>query len=141
MKNTVSEITEDKGGLSGNDAISKYIRNVSMMNKSTASEYLVRLNYFKAFIKRKFGFSSIDIIIKKIKRGNLDAYDLLSEYSLHLQNCGISPLTLKQRIITVKNFFEYHDVDINPRKFKFKVKLPRPVRKNKEALSNIRTCI
>jgi integrase len=135
VKNTVSEITEEKGGLSGNDAISKYIRNVSMMNKSTASEYLVRLNYFKAFIKRKFGFSNIDIIIKKIKRGNLDAYDLLSEYSLHLQNCGISPLTLKQRIITVKNFFEYHDVDINPRKFKFKVKLPRPVRKNKEALS------
>ena len=135
MKNTISETVEEKAGLSGNDAISKYIRNVSMMNKSTASEYLVRLNYFKAFIKRKFGFSSIDIIIKKIKRGNLDAYDLLSEYSLHLQNCGISPLTLKQRIITVKNFFEYHDVDINPRKFKFKVKLPRPVRKNKEALS------
>jgi integrase len=52
-----------------------------------------------------------------------------------LQNCGISALTLKQRIITVKNFFEYHDVDISPRKFKFKVKLPRIVRKNKEALS------
>lgn len=130
-----ADIIEDRDRSSCNDAISKYIRSVNMMNKSTASEYLVRLNYFKSFIKRKSGFSSIDIIIKKIKKGNLDAYDLLSEYSLHLQNCGISPLTLKQRIITVKNFFEYHDIDINPRKFKFKVKLPRVVRKNKEALS------
>src|ERR671930_2159232 len=43
--------------------------------------------------------------------------------------------TLKQRVITVKNFLEYYDIDISPRKFKLKVKLPRTVRKNKEALS------
>ena len=37
--------------------------------------------------------------------------------------------------MTVKNFFEYSDIDITPRKFKLKVKLPRIVRKKKEALS------
>ena len=42
---------------------------------------------------------------------------------------------MKQRVITVKNFLEYHDVDISPRKFKLKVKLPKSIRKNKEALS------
>lgn len=47
----------------------------------------------------------------------------------------VTTLTLKQRVVTVKNFLEYHDVDISPRKFKLKVKLPRTVRKNKEALS------
>jgi integrase len=118
-----------------NDAISKYIRSVNIMSKSTAYEYFFRLNYFKTFIKSKFGSSNVDVVIKEVKKGNQDPYDLLSDYSLHLQNCGISALTLKQRIITVKNFFEYHDVDISPRKFKFKVKLPRTVRKNKEALS------
>jgi hypothetical protein len=41
----------------------------------------------------------------------------------------ITTLTLKQRIVTVKNFLEYHDVDISPRKFKFKVKLSRVVKK------------
>jgi integrase len=35
----------------------------------------------------------------------------------------------------VKNFLEYHDVDIIPRKFKLKVKLPKVVMKKKEALS------
>jgi integrase len=120
---------------SGNDAISKYIRNVNIMNKSTAFEYLTRLNFFKAFIKRKFGFSSVDTIIKRIKKGDEDPYEVLGQYTFYLQNSGISSLTLKQRIITVKNFFEYHDVDISPRKFKFKVKLPRIVSKNKEALS------
>ena len=37
--------------------------------------------------------------------------------------------------MTVKNFFEYYDVDISPRKFKLKVKIPKVIRKNKEALS------
>jgi integrase len=35
----------------------------------------------------------------------------------------------------VKNFCEYYDIDISPRRFKLKVKLPRLVRKNKAALS------
>jgi integrase len=35
----------------------------------------------------------------------------------------------------VKNFLEYHDIDISPRRFKLKVKLPKTIRKNKEALS------
>jgi integrase len=43
--------------------------------------------------------------------------------------------TLKQRVVTVKNFLEYYDVDISPRKFKLKVKLPKVVIKKKEALS------
>jgi integrase len=52
-----------------------------------------------------------------------------------LKNSDISVLTLKQRIVTVKNFFEYCDIEISPRRFKLKVKLPRVVRKNKEAIS------
>ena len=37
--------------------------------------------------------------------------------------------------MTVKNFFEYYDVDISPRKFKLKVKIPKVIKKSKEALS------
>jgi integrase len=44
-------------------------------------------------------------------------------------------VTLKNYIITIKNFLEYSDIDISPRKFKLKVRLPKVVRKNKEALS------
>ena len=37
--------------------------------------------------------------------------------------------------MTVKNFFEYCDIDVIPRRFKLKVKLPKVVRKRKEGLS------
>ncbi|MFL6461604.1 MAG: tyrosine-type recombinase/integrase, partial [Nitrososphaeraceae archaeon] len=59
----------------------------------------------------------------------------LNGYAAYLKNSNISALTLKQRIVTVKNFFEYCDIEISPRRFKLKVKLPRVVRKKKEAIS------
>ena len=37
-------------------------------------------------------------------------------------------------MVTAKNLLEYNDVDISPRKFKLKVRVPKAIRKNKEAL-------
>ena len=65
-----------------------------------------------------------------------DQYNILSSYRAFLQDKGsISAITMKQQVITIKNFLEYSDVDISPRKFKLKVKLPKAPRKNKQALS------
>jgi integrase len=77
----------------------------------------------------------VDALLFKMKHENNDALDILNGYAAYLKNRKISPLTLNQRIITVKNFFEYCDIEISPRRFKLKVKLPRIVRKKKEALS------
>jgi integrase len=60
----------------------------------------------------------------------------LSEYvSYILQLRNTSPLTLKFRVSTVRNFLETFDVEISLRKFQFKVKMPRAVRAHKEALT------
>ena len=106
------------------------------MSKSTAREYFARLNNFSHFIANEYHNQlSIDDLLVKVKKGNQDPYDVLNGYAAYLRNCSVSALTLKQRIVTVKNFFEYSDIDISPRRFKFKVKLPKVVRKKKEALS------
>src|SRR5206468_10329265 len=94
-----------------------------------------RLKGFRIFVENKY-HTDIDNLITKIKEGSQDPYDILNSYIAYTRSYNnISTLTLKQRIITVKNFLEYFDVDISQRKFKLKVKLPRIVRKNKEALS------
>lgn len=46
----------------------------------------------------------------------------------------MSTVTIKEKIITVKTFFEYNDVEISPRKFKLKVRLPKTVLRYKEAI-------
>ena len=134
MGNTTKSV---ENGLSNHsstaNSITTYIKNVRTMSKSTACQYLSRLNDFKDL--RTDDHLSIDNLLLKIKKGNQDPYNILNGYAAYLRNCNVSALTLKQRIVTVKNFFEYSDIDISPRKFKLKIKLPKIVRKKKEALS------
>jgi hypothetical protein len=90
--------------------------------------YFTRLSSFKSFISSAFNLQ-IDVLIKRIKEGSIDVFDVLNEYAAYLSNTNISSITIKQRVVTVKNFFEYYDIDISPRKFKLKVKLPKTIRK------------
>jgi integrase len=124
-------------------ALDKYIKSIYAMNKRTAREYHARLSNFQDFVIKRYKSKTMNKprtalhgIIANIKQGSEDAYEILGDYVNYLQtNHNISTLTIKQRVVTVKNFLEYYDVDISPRKFKIKVKLPKTVRKNKEALS------
>src|SRR5215469_2061851 len=105
------------------------------MNDSTAYQYLSRLKDFQGFIENKYGFS-VDELVPEIKQGQRDVYDILNSYAAHLKSSNsISRLTLKQRVVTVKNFFECYDIEISDRRFKLKVKLPKIIKKKKEALS------
>src|SRR4051794_22656191 len=98
---------------SANNTIDTYIRNVGTMSVSTAYQYSSRLNDFKEFMANEYdNHPGIDDLLKKIKDGDEDVYDLLNDYAAYLKNCNIAAVTLKQRIVTVKNFLEYHDVDI-----------------------------
>ncbi|MGB7637725.1 MAG: tyrosine-type recombinase/integrase [Nitrososphaeraceae archaeon] len=79
--------------------------------------------------------TNTDNLIEQIKEGREDPYKVLSNYVAYSQaNRHISSLTLKHEVVTAKNLLEYNDVDISPRKFKLKVRVPKAIRKNKEAL-------
>ena len=113
--------------------VSRYLTNVAAVNESTAVKYKERLNKFGAFIAEHYALESIEKMLIQIKKGKMDVYDLLGRFVLCLKEN--SPVTLKNNVITIKNFLEYSDIDISPRKFKLKVRLPKVIRKNKEALS------
>jgi integrase len=114
--------------------VSSYLANVSIVNKATALKYRERLKKFEVFVIEHYDLA-IDDIVVQITKGKIDVYDMLGIYVQSLNNNFISPVTLKNHVITIKNFLEYHDIDISPRKFKIKVRMPKVVRKKKEALS------
>ena len=117
-------------------SMDKYIRNIRAMNQRTAYEYYTRLTNFQDFVISTYKVATLDNIITKINEGVEDPYEILNGYVSYLQTSyNISVSTLKSRIITAKNFLEYYDVDISPRKFKLKVKIPKVLRKSKEPLS------
>jgi hypothetical protein len=86
------------------------------MNKSTSEQYLSRLNIFNIFINKELNVLTINDLVHKIKEGSTDPYNILSRYCSYLKNNNnTSSITIKQRIITIKNFFEYCKIDINPK--------------------------
>jgi integrase len=117
------------------NTINSFVRTANTMNKSTAYQYLSRLKIFENFVVANVNNLGVDKLLLEIKEANRDPYDILNSYAADLKNRKISAIAIKQRLITVKNFFEYNDIDISPRRFKSKVKFPRIVRKKKEALS------
>jgi integrase len=118
----------------------KYLDNVKSMNTLTAMQYKSELNSFVKFVYDTYGCdvdSLVSMIIKNDtvqKKTNFDPYDVLSRYTAFLVGT-IAPITIKHRVLTTKNFFEYCDIEISPRKFSLKVRLPKSVRKEKEPLN------
>jgi integrase len=125
--------------MTSSNAIVQYAKTISDSNKRTGYEYLKRLEHFERFVSDNFHFGIDELTINKMFDVNI--YDLLSSYVSRLINMidgdghSISNLTIKQRVVTAKNFLEYHDIDISPRKFKLKVKTPRITNRHKEPLS------
>lgn len=83
----------------------------------------------------------MDLLIDKLHnkgtpqiKTNFDPYDVLSRYTASLVGT-VAPITIKQRVLTARNFFEYCDIEISPKKFSLKMRLPKAVRKEKEPLS------
>jgi integrase len=122
-------------------AITHYIKKISESNRKTGIQYLSRLRQFADYFTHTYHYSIDELTINKIF--TVDVYDLLSGYVSYLVNkkgnidhgYRVSNSTIKQNIITAKNFLEAHDIEIFDRKFKLKVKIPRAVRRSKEPLS------
>jgi hypothetical protein len=80
------------------------------MNKRTAREYYVRLISFQEFVNNRYNAknqaeTTLDNIIANIKEGSEDIYEILNDFVSHLQaKYNISALTVKQKVVTVKNF-------------------------------------
>ena len=130
----VPQSTYDK---TRSQAVLKY---VNTYDNRTGIDYLRRLLLFEEFINENYSFSLDEYVLSKTFTTNV--YDLLSHYVSWLKSRTkedgsrlLSPVTIKNRVTTVKNFLEFYDIPINQHQFKLKVKPPRVVSQDKEALT------
>ena len=132
-------------------SLAKYIKNVQQANERTAEQYEYRLCKFEKYLvtvseeeqgqqqHQNQELTVLDHVINELKIANnnkINPYDLLSGFVGYLQEVeGIeNPNTIRYFVIAARNFLEYNDIEISPRKFKLKVRLPKPVIRHKEAI-------
>ncbi len=91
----------------------KFINSVSIGNQNTAKTYHSRLLFFDRFIKEKYGIL-LDELIQKLRDKEYDPYDILNDYCLFLKNnCNLSSTAFRDKIITVKTFLEFSDIEVS----------------------------
>ena len=135
LQRTITNVKSlDEGRDGGSKSLNRYIKSMRVMNSNTANEYKFRLTHFEKFVYSHYNNSSIDNLINNIIHSKLNPYEILSDYCISLQEIDLHSSSLKNRVTTVKNFLEFNDVEISPRKFKLKVKFPKNISRIKEAL-------
>src|SRR5215204_6645136 len=116
------------------ESLMKLIKGVSIRNKNTATQYYSRLTLFEKFVNINYKIN-LDKLIQKLKSKEYDPYDIINEFCVFLQdNRNLSSISFREKIITVKTFLEYNDIEITPRKFKLKVRFPKTIFRHKEAI-------
>ena len=135
MNKNIQVIAKSKQfNIQSSESLKKFIQSVTIRNKRTAVQYNFRLSFFERFLKEKYKIN-LDVLLQKIKLTEYNLYDVLNDYCLFLQNnYNIGTLAFRDKIITVKTFLEYNDIEISPRKFKLKVRFPKTVLRYKEAI-------
>jgi integrase len=122
--------------LSKSQAVTKYLSLFYKDSKltSTGREYLARLKKFEDFFSTKYDFTLDDLLINKVFR--VDIYELLSDFVIYLNSTGsYTNTSIKQRVVTVRNLLEFYDIEISPRKFRYKVRLPQSEIDDKKPLT------
>jgi integrase len=133
-----TQVTEQNKFFNSNiynsESLMKFIKGVSIRNKNTATQYFSRLTLFEKFVNKNYKIN-IDKLIQKLKSKEYDPYDILNDFCVFLQdNRNLSSISFRDKIITVKTFLEYNDIEITPRKFKLKVRFPKTIFRHKEAI-------
>jgi integrase len=104
------------------------------MNAKSARVYGFALDNFADFSLQNYKLKLDDLILA-MKKGKINQYDVLSGFVQYLQkNHELVTTTLRQRVKIAKILLEYNDVDISATKFRLRIKLPKPIRRIKEAL-------
>jgi integrase len=117
-------------------AMKNYLSTIRSANPLSAIVYGDHVKTFEAFTLSKYNLNLDDLLVS-VKEGKYNIYEILNNFTFYLQNeyhNKLSTNTLRIRVRVVKNFLEYCDVDISDTKFRLKVRLPKGVRNNKEAI-------
>ena len=89
---------------------------------------------FRIFLKERYDCDEIELVIR-IKNEDLDVYQILKKYVIFLDKAGLMPNSIKQFFHAVKGYLIHLGVEVYSEKCKQYVKLPKILRRRKEAIT------
>jgi integrase len=112
----------------GLTAVVDYLLAKSRKSQRTAMTFSCGLDYLNDFIGKSYK-KDIQSILPLLHKHKLDVYKLLDSFVTYLQNetpngSDLSPSTLRLYQNASRSYFQFHDIDVIPSKYKHRVSLP-----------------
>ena len=112
----------------------RYLREYKDSPK-TYNSYSTVLLHLNDFIHSMHPNYDYDSIVDVLLTDKINVYEFLSDFVHFLKTTvSVSPITVKMYLTTAKSYFEYFDVSIATSKFRKRVKLPRVLVEDEQAL-------
>jgi integrase len=93
-------------------------------------------------IQSSYSNYNIESIIEPLQEGNANPYELIDDYvsylvsvrQIQVNNAPLAPTSIALRVYAVRSYLQYYDIDINPSKFRRRVRLPKLAREDEQAI-------
>ncbi len=130
-----------------------FLESVARGSKNSKSSYEVGLKHFQGFLNSNITNSdnnnnsandcyhdhyNIETILMALQSNKLNVYEILDSFVSYLINMPhqppMAPTSIAIYVYVVRSYIQYHDIDINPSKFRRRVKLPKPPREDERPI-------
>lgn len=126
------------------EKVTDFLNSVGRNSEETRGAYLTALSGFQKFLDNRGHGYTLENIIEKIVKNEVDIYSLFDNFISFLlekvprgdrpRGNKLSPNTISLYVAGVRSYLEYYDIDINTRKFKRRVRLPKHIREDEEPI-------
>jgi integrase len=117
-----------------------FLESVARNSKNSKASYETGLKHFQRFLASSTTYKdhNIESILEAVKTGSTNVYEMLDGFVSYLlllpQEPRIAPTTVSLYTYAVRSYVQYHDIDVNPAKFRRRVRLPKVAREDEEPL-------
>jgi integrase len=117
-----------------------FLESVARNSKNSKASYETGLKHFQRFLGSSSTYKdcNIESILTALQAGSANVYELLDGFVSYLmllsQQPPIAPTTVSLYTYALRSYVQYHDIDVNPAKFRRRVRLPKVAREDEEAL-------
>jgi integrase len=133
-----------------------FLESVARGSKNSKSTYEIALKHFQGFLNsnninnsnndNNNGANSdychhhcdIETVLMALQINKLNVYELLDSFVSYLVNMPhqppIAPKSIAVYVYVVRSYLQYHDIDINPSKFRRRVRLPKVPREDERPI-------
>jgi len=131
-----------------------FLESIARGSKNSKASYEVGLKHLQCFLNSStsssnnynnnnscsndFHYYDVETILLALQSNKLDVYELLDSFVSYLVNMPhqppIAPTSIALYVYAVRSYLQYHDIDINPYKFRRRVRLPKVPREDERPI-------